>query len=65
MIIFSYWFVDYLLNGYEIEKEEHYLGGQREVRLLHRMQLISVTENVCTVTVHFCHRGFHQVTTFS
>ena len=31
-------------------------GGQREVRLLHSMQLISVTENICTITMHFCHR---------
>ena len=30
MIIFSNWFVDYLLNGYEIEKEELCLGGQRD-----------------------------------
>ena len=39
------------MNWCEIEKEGLCPGGQSEVRLLHSMQLISITENICTVTV--------------
>ena len=56
---FSGWNV---LNWCEIEREREglCLGGQSEVRLLHSMQLISITENVCTVT-----RLFTQVIAIS
>ena len=49
---FSGWNV---LNWCEIEREREglCLGGQSEVRLLHSMQLISITENVCTWIMHY------------
>ena len=64
MIIFSNWFVYYLLNWCEIEKEGLCPGGQGKVRLLFSIQLISITENVYTVTMHFCHRGLSSGDSF-
>ena len=43
MIIFSGWFVNNVLNWCEIERGGLCLGGQSEVRLLHSVQLISIS----------------------
>ena len=34
------------------------------MRLLHNMLLILITENICTVTMHFCHRGLSSGDSF-